>query len=111
MVYPYGCTDEYRMNLVVTKGYDIMIPNAFTPNADGINDTFSAVYTGLKSIRLNVFDTWGTLIYSEEGEVITGWNGYIKEIPSENGNFYYRIEAETFYGQVVNFEGPFVLIK
>ena len=111
VIYPYGCTDTYTMTIVVTKGYDVMVPNAFTPNADGHNDTFNAVHKGLKSIELNVFDTWGALIYSEKGEVITGWNGYVKGNPSENGNFYYRIKAETFYGQVIDFEGPFVLIK
>ena len=111
VVYPYGCSDTYRITLVVTKGYDVMVPNAFTPNADGMNDTFKAVHRGLKSIELNVFDTWGALLYSEKGEVITGWSGYIKGNPSENGNFYYRIKAETFYGQVIEFNGPFVLIK
>lgn len=111
VVYPYGCTDTYSIIIKVTKGYEVMIPNAFTPNADGVNDTFSAVYKGFKSIELNVYDTWGSLIYSEKGEVIRGWNGYIQDIPSENGNYYYRINAETFYGQFVNFEGPFALIK
>jgi large repetitive protein len=111
VVYAYGCTDTYNMTLVVTKGYDVMVPNAFTPNADGHNDTFNAVHRGLKSIELNVYDTWGALIYSEKGEVITGWNGNIKGNPSENGNFYYRIKAETFYGQIIDFEGPLVLVK
>lgn len=111
VVYPYGCTDTYSMTIVVTKGYDVMVPNAFTPNADGHNDSFNAVHTGLKSIELNVFDTWGSLIYSEKGETIRGWNGYVKGNPSENGNFYYRINAETFYGQIIKFEGPFVLIR
>ncbi|QEE49813.1 PKD domain-containing protein [Flavobacterium alkalisoli] len=111
VVYPYGCTDTYSIVLEITKGYEVMIPNAFTPNADGVNDTFSALYKGFKSIELNVYDTWGSLIYSEKGEVIRGWNGYIQDVPSENGNYYYRINAETFYGQFVNFEGPFVLIK
>ncbi len=111
VVYPYGCTDEYRMNIVITKGYNIMVPNAFTPNDDGINDSFNAAHTGLKSVQLEVYDTWGTLIYSEKGETLSGWNGNIQGTPSENGNFYYKIKAETFYGQIINHEGPFTLIK
>jgi large repetitive protein len=111
VVYPYGCSDTYHITIEVTKGYDVMVPNAFTPNADGSNDTFNAVHKGLKEITLDVFDTWGALIYSEKGDVITGWNGFVKGNAAENGNFYYRIKAETFYGQVVEFNGPFVLIK
>jgi len=109
--YPYGCVSTFRQTLEVTKGYDVMVPNAFTPNGDGTNDTFSPVYKGLKLLELNVYDTWGALIYYEKGEVIKGWDGNLKKITSENGNFYYRISVETFYGQIVNFEGPFVLLK
>lgn len=111
VTYPYGCVDTYKYTIVVTKGYDVMIPNGFTPNADGINDSFSAVYKGLKNIQLDIYDTWGSLIYSEKGAVIKGWNGYVSGVQSENGNYYYKIRVETFYSQMVNFEGPLVLIK
>lgn len=111
VIYPYGCIDVSKITLIITKGYDVMIPNAFTPNGDGTNDTFSAVHKGLKSIELNIYDTWGSVIYYEKGDVIRGWDGSIKGIPSENGNYYYHINAETFYGQTVSYDGPFVLIK
>lgn len=111
VVYPYGCVDVSKITLIVTKGYEVMVPNAFTPNGDGTNDTFNAAHKGLKSIELNIYDTWGSVIYYEKGDVIRGWDGSIKGIPSENGNYYYRIEAETFYGQTVSYEGPLVLIK
>ncbi|WP_294824436.1 PKD-like domain-containing protein [uncultured Flavobacterium sp.] len=111
VVYPYGCTDTYVMTIVVSKGYDVMVPNAFTPDGNGINDTFNPVHKGLKSIELNVYDTWGGMIYSEKGETLTGWNGTVKNIPAENGNFYFRIKAETFYGHIIELDGPFVLIK
>jgi len=111
VVYSYGCTDVYVMTLVVTKGYDVMVPNAFTPDGNGVNDTFVPVHKGLKSIELKIFDTWGELVYSEKGETLTGWNGDVKKIPAENGNFYYRVKAETFYGHIIELDGPLVLIK
>jgi hypothetical protein len=69
------------------------------------------VTRGLKNIRLDVYDTWGSLIYSEVGDVLVGWNGKIKDIPSENGNYYAKVSAETFYGTIVNENQTFVLIK
>ncbi|MCR5861004.1 PKD domain-containing protein [Flavobacterium sp. J372] len=111
VVYPYGCISRKTITLTVEKGYNVMIPNGFTPNADGINDTFNAQHTGLKSIQLEVYDTWGSMIYSEKGETLRGWDGNVKGVPAENGNFYYRMKVETFYGNIANYEGPLVLIK
>ena len=87
------------------------MPNAFTPNGDNVNDTLRPVSKGLKNIRLDVYDTWGAMIYSESGDNLVGWNGKINDVLSENGNYYCKVSAETFYGQTVNENHPFVLIK
>lgn len=111
VVYPYGCISRKTIRIDIEKGYNVMIPDGFTPNADGINDAFNAQHTGLKSIQLDVYDTWGSMIYSEKGETLRGWDGNVNGVSAENGNFLYRIKAETFYGSTVNYEGPLVLIK
>jgi|GEM_PF-1264518 len=111
VTYPYGCVVTVRMQIVIEKGYDVMIPNAFTPNGDGINDTFGLQFRGAKSVELNVYDTWGSMIYHEKGETIKGWDGNLKGKPAENGNYLYKISVVTFYGIQVPFEGPFTLIK
>ena len=111
VVYPYGCVRTNKITIKVEKGYEVMVPNAFTPNADGINDFFCPVFEGLRNIELNIYDTWGSMIYYEKGEVIKGWNGTLNNTPSENGNYMYKITAETFYGHIITYEAPFVLIK
>ena len=89
----------------------MVVPTAFTPGDDGINDTFRPVTKGLKNIHLDIYDTLGSLIYSEVGDVIKGWDGKIKGINSENGNYYSKVSAETFYGSIVNSNQTLVLIK
>lgn len=111
VTYPFGCIYIYTMTLLIDKGYKLMVPNGFTPNGDGINETFKPVFIGLKSVQLDVYDTWGELIYSETGETLKGWDGKVKEKESENGNYYYKVKATTFYGTIVNENGPFTLIK
>lgn len=111
VTYPLGCIYTNKITLAVTKGYELLIPNAFTPNTDGINETFRPVFKGLKSLQLDVYDTWGELIYTEEGETLRGWNGELKGRESENGNYYYKVSTITFYGTIINEHGPFVLIK
>ena len=112
VTYPFGCVYTTQLALTVEKGYVLVVPTAFTPsNNDGLNDTLRPVTRGLKNIRLDVYDTWGSLIYSEVGDVLVGWNGKIKDIPSENGNYYVKVSAETFYGTIINENQTFVLIK
>ncbi|KUJ60677.1 hypothetical protein AR687_16745 [Flavobacteriaceae bacterium CRH] len=109
--YPFGCQYSYSATIKVEKGYSIIIPNAFTPNNDGFNDTFAPVFLGLSNITLDIFDTWGAVVYSETGTNIRGWNGRIKDLEAENGNYYYRITLKTFYNHTIIEKGPLTLIK
>jgi gliding motility-associated-like protein len=111
VTYPFGCQYDYSITLIVEKGYSLMMPNAFTPNNDGFNDSFAPVFLGLTNITLDVYDTWGSIVYSESGENIGGWKGKIKDMDAENGNYYFKLTAKTFYNHTINEKGAFTLIK
>ena len=61
--YPYGCIFEYTEIIEITVGYGIVLPNAFTPNGDGINDTIRPWYKCMSNIEISIYDTWGSLLY------------------------------------------------
>ncbi len=111
VTYPFGCVYTKQITIVVEKGYSLIVPNAFTPNGDTMNAYFVPETIALSEITLNIFDTWGSLVYSEKGDSIKGWDGKIKDSKAENGNFYYTLKAKTFYGQTVTSKGAFVSIK
>lgn len=111
VTYPFGCQYVYTTTLVVEKGYSLIMPNAFTPNNDGLNDSFAPVFLGLTNITLEVFDTWGSIVYSETGKNIGGWKGKVKDLDAENGNYYFKITAKTFYNHTITEKGAFTLIK
>ncbi|MGO4819444.1 PKD domain-containing protein [Flavobacterium sp. W22_SRS_FP1] len=111
VTYPFGCIYVQKITFIVGKGYLLVVPNAFTPNDDNLNDTFRPVTKALKNVSLDIYDTWGSLIYSETGDILRGWDGKIKGQNAENGNYYCKVSGETFYGTVVNVKHPFVLIK
>ncbi len=111
VTYPFGCVYIQIISLLVEKGYVLVVPTAFTPNSDGLNDTFRPVTKALKNVQLDIYDTWGSLIYSEKGDVLTGWDAKISGRNAENGNYYSKVSAETFYGTIVNSNQTFVLIK
>ena len=110
VIFPGGC--EYRriISLAIEEGYKLIMPSAFTPNGDGLNDFFRPVSIGLDSMELNIYTTWGELIYSETSDIIQGWNGEVKGEFTENGNYYYTFKGKTIFGKVVQQDGPFTLI-
>ena len=107
----YGCIETYSETINVTQGYEIILPNAFTPNGDGINETIRPVYNCMTEVQLSIYDTWGSLIYAETGEDIYGWDGTIDGNPAENGNYIMVVRAEAFNGAIVDLNGPITLIK
>ena len=111
--YPFGCTETYTEIIEITKGYDIILPNAFTPNGDGLNDTIRPITLCVKEIEMSVYDTWGSLIYVEVGvdDNITGWDGTINGEPAENGNYILVVKATTYRGDTIDINGPITLIK
>jgi gliding motility-associated-like protein len=54
--------------------FSFYIPNAFTPNDDGINDEFYGKGEGILKYDMWVFDRWGNLIFHSK-ELNEGWNG------------------------------------
>jgi len=110
--YAFGCSYTKTADLIITKGYKLIMPNAFTPNKDAINPYFAPEAIALSNLEFNIFDTWGSLIYSEKGEDhIQGWNGEIKDNDAENGNYYFTLTAQTFYGETITRKGKFTSIK
>jgi gliding motility-associated-like protein len=68
-----GCTAEISRNLRVSD-HLIYVPNAFTPNGDGLNDFFAPVLTGAARYDMYIMDRWGKEVYAEENADL-GWNG------------------------------------
>jgi gliding motility-associated-like protein len=113
VTYIGGCLYSLTKTIYVGDSFELEIPNAFTPNGDGINDEFSPVYFGFTEITLKVFDTWGTLIFIEEATTsrLKGWNGNINGKPGENGNYIFQVSGKAFNDDLVTKNGPFTLLR
>jgi len=86
---------------------EIWIPNTFTPNNDGVNDTW--VIEGLDgdpTVSVSVYTRWGSLVFQSNGYG-TPWNGQYqgKKLPA--GVYYYLVKAKNG-GQ--KFSGPLTII-
>ncbi len=79
----------------------IYIPNAFSPNGDGVNDIFK-VETGdfiLEDFQMRVFNRWGTLLY-ETTDYTKGWNGKFKNEVLTPDVFVYSIHFRDDKGLI-----------
>jgi gliding motility-associated-like protein len=70
-----GCVDSLTRQITVNSIVNFYVPNAFSPNDDGINDLFEIYYVGpLQDYKLTIFDRWGgTIFSSKNGSEF--WNG------------------------------------
>jgi hypothetical protein len=68
-----GCVDQYEEVIVVNPFY---IPNAFTPNADGINDYFfdAGYVLDVQSFKMVIVNRWGERVYVGD-DYTKFWNG------------------------------------
>ncbi|MDB2426543.1 PKD domain-containing protein [Flavobacteriaceae bacterium] len=107
----YGCLDIFSETIKVTRGYEIILPTAFTPNGDGINETIRPVFNCITTLKMSIYDTFGSLLYEEKGNTINGWDGTINGNQAENGNYIIVVSAESFNGEVIELSGPITLIK
>jgi gliding motility-associated-like protein len=79
---------EYFVHVVDCVGSAIFFPNAFTPNGDGINDTWSPIPRKITEIRWMVFNRWGEKVY-ETNKIGDKWDGKYKGAIQGTFNFVY----------------------
>ncbi|MFN7117298.1 MAG: LamG-like jellyroll fold domain-containing protein [Saprospiraceae bacterium] len=91
-----GCTatDTIRINVVDPSGLDcntVYLPNAFTPNSDGINETYgiSNPYA-IELISFEIFDRWGGRVFFTDN-AFGRWDGYHKGEPVNPGVMLWRV--------------------
>lgn len=79
----------------------LLVPTAFSPNGDGLNDVFvPKIIPGcnLSNYKLKVYNRYGQLIFSTN-QAGLGWDGTSQNRPAEQGVYYYKVEYINYYSQ------------
>ena len=87
---PLGCRDSAYT--LVEGPVIVYIPNAFTPNNDGINDAFQVVISDVVYYEINIFNRWGEeVFYSNDPD--EAWIGNVKggDYYAQPGLYNYRL--------------------
>ncbi len=107
-----ACYDTLFVGVVVIKDqYSLFIPNAFTPNGDGVNDLWKIRADGIKQVEIGIYDRWGNLLYLSQNPN-EGWDG-----KDQNGNalaegvYVYVVKVEFLNGKEITRAGSVTLIR
>jgi len=93
-----GCKDTASITVRVIEDPYTLMPNAFTPNGDGLNDFIIPMSSKPFTIeKFFIFNRWGNEVYNYANGDKRGWDGYYKGIPSAQGVYAYYL--------IVNFGG------
>jgi len=87
----YGCTTATTATVQVQIESTFYIPNTFTPNSDGLNETFKPLTTHIHNFKMDIFDRWGLLIF-ESDNTEQGWDGTYKGGKCQEDVYVYKIE-------------------
>ena len=107
-----NCVDTISKNIIINDIikdlFTCYIPNSFTPNGDGLNDTFLPFGTGwdITSYNMQIFDRWGKkLFYSSD--YTQGWNGFVRgnSEPAPVGIYIYKVELKDIFNKTHQYSG------
>lgn len=112
-----GCTERTTVTVTVDKTIKLFVPNAFSPNDDGINDKF-APFIGSTIQKVNyfrVYDRWGSLVYQANNfapnDPDVGWDGRKNGARALTGVYVYIMELTLITGEVEGFRGDVTVVR
>jgi gliding motility-associated-like protein len=112
----YGCkaTDIIAVN-TFCKSAQVFVPNAFTPDGDGLNDILMVRGKGIFVKTFRIFNRWGELIFERTNfnpnDPKFGWDGKIRGIPATPDVFVYTAEVVCDNDVMYTYKGNTTLLK
>ena len=99
VIHPNGCIDTAFQLVDIRPEVRYFLPNAFTPNNDGLNDTYKGVgiMAGARNFTMSIWNRWGQQVFLST-DPLEGWNGRMFNSGGEAPNGVYVVQ--------VDFEGP-----
>ncbi|MGG9972436.1 gliding motility-associated C-terminal domain-containing protein [Ferruginibacter sp. SUN002] len=107
-----GC---FGFDTIVVKAdfgtlYPMYIPNAFSPNGDGLNDCYRIFYEGpVTKLDFFIYNRWGNEVF-RTNDIHACWNGVYKNKPADEANYVYYVKLTNDCRTIVDY-GNLVLVR
>jgi gliding motility-associated-like protein len=112
-----GCqaTDDVTV-YVVCNGANLFIPNTFSPNGDGANETFYPRGTGLFKVKsFLIFNRWGQVVYEKANflpnDAASGWDGTFNGTKVDPDVYVYTIDIICDNDFILTYKGNIALMR
>ncbi len=109
-----GCQDTITKQIDIVPMVRFHMPNAFTPNNDGDNETFfgKGILEGIREFQLTIWNRWGEQIFTTNNPD-DGWNGKKNNVGSNSpiGSYPYLVTFKEPRGNLVRLKGHANLIR
>jgi gliding motility-associated-like protein len=109
----HDCWNTTTHEVVIEPEFTFYIPNAFTPNNDGVNDYFYGQGIGIKEYDIYIFDRWGNMIYHGDNINTSMWDGkanHGSEVAQQDV-YVWKVKLTDVFGKKHNYIGTVTLVK
>jgi gliding motility-associated-like protein len=109
----YGCRDTVQHPVEIGPEFTFFIPNAFTPNGDGVNDLFYGQGIGIKKYDIYIFDRWGNMIYHGDDINTAMWDGRANhgDEVAQQDVYVWKVRLTDVFEKKHNYIGTVTLVK
>ncbi len=105
-----GCEDRYCRDIDLEIEGFIDVPNAFSPNGDGVNDRFLVQGFGADDFLLRIYNRWGELVY-EGRDLFEGWDGTFRGQPQEMDVYAWTLRVRFANNRLEERQGNLTLLR
>ncbi|HYG15955.1 MAG TPA: gliding motility-associated C-terminal domain-containing protein, partial [Bacteroidia bacterium] len=88
----------------------IWVPNAFTPNGDGLNNKFLIVTGSIKTFQIDIYNRWGEFLFTSN-DVDVSWDGTFKGEPCQEGVYIYKLRYTGADNMIKVMAGNITLLR
>jgi len=112
----FGCVASDRISIsTFCKNSQVFVPNAFTPDGDGLNDILMVRGKGIFVTNFRIFNRWGELVFQKTNfnpnDKQYGWDGKVRGIPANADVFVFTAEVVCDNGIKYTYKGNTTLLK
>lgn len=109
-----GCEDEFLVSIDPREySKEVAVPNAFSPNGDGLNDIFRPVLKlerAYNTMDFRIYNRYGQLVHAT-ANMNHGWDGMFNGRPADNGMYSYKLVIYFLDGTNKVFTGEVSLVR